>query len=151
MEEEKAVEAESEAGQAQEENFEERRKAYRLNKVLGATIEHRGEVTQTRLFVIDISTSGFRATSHIPLPEQEDLKVSVALSKDEEPLEATARIVWQKELTVSGMFQLGSEFVDLPEEQLERLESFIEGEKNAVPASKPNSPALGRPWTMIRD
>ncbi|MGE0490638.1 MAG: PilZ domain-containing protein [Vulcanimicrobiota bacterium] len=149
MEEEKAVETE---GAAQEENFEERRKAYRLNKVLGATIEHRGEVTQTRLFVIDISTSGFRATSHIPLPEQEELKVSVALSKEEEPLEARARIVWQKELTVSGMFQLGAEFVDLPEDQLGRLEGFIEREKNSTPAApaKPSS-GLGRPWTMIRD
>lgn len=149
MEEEKVVETQ---GEAQEENFEERRKAYRLNKVLGATIEHRGEVTQTRLFVIDISMSGFRATSHIPLPEQEELKVSVALSKEEEPLEARARIVWQKELTVSGMFQLGAEFVELPEDQRERLEAFIDRERSSTPTTtaKPST-GLGRPWTMIRD
>ena len=51
---------------------EERRRTYRLNKVLGATLTtSEGDSKATRLFVIDISTTGFRATDHQP-PSEKD-------------------------------------------------------------------------------
>lgn len=131
---------------------EERRQAYRLNKVLGATIEHQGEVTKARLFIIDISSSGFRATNHSPLPEDDEIKVSIALVKDQEPLVTTARIVWQKELTLSGMFQLGCEFTGLDPESGARLEEFIAKESAAVgEKSNPAATGIRSPWTMIKN
>ena len=36
------------------------------------------------------------------------------------------RVVWTKELTVSGMFQMGCEFVDTTPEELAKLEAFID-------------------------
>ncbi len=145
MEEEKV-----EGGNDSPEPFEERRKAYRLNKVLGATIEHGDDVTTARLFVIDISVSGFRATSHVPMPEGEDVTVTVALGAENE-ISTGAKIVWQKELTVSGMFQLGCEFQALPEEAETALEQFIEAERTKAQKPKKGPTSLGRPWTMIKD
>jgi hypothetical protein len=117
--------------------------------VLGATLTSLSGDTQTaRLFVIDISCSGFRATDHQPHNE-EQYDISVVLAKDVEPFRSRMRVVWTKELTVSGMFQMGCEFIDTPSEELAKLEAFIDKERRRVEPSK--SPVdLGRPWTMIR-
>lgn len=130
-------------------NEEERRRAYRLNKVLGATLTSlAGESQAARLFVIDISCSGFRATDHQPHTE-EQYDISVVLSKGAEPFRSRMRVVWTKELTVSGMFQMGCEFVDTPSEELAKLANFIDQERERVEPPK-STVNLGRPWTMIR-
>lgn len=128
---------------------EERRRAYRLNKVLGATLTAAdGETQVTRLFVIDISASGFRATDHQP-HNDEEYGISVVLKKDEAPFASRMRVVWTKELTVSGMFQMGCEFIDPAPEELAKLQNFIDAERGKVETPKA-SMDLGRPWTMIR-
>jgi hypothetical protein len=129
---------------------EDRRRAYRLNKVLGATLTSlSGDSTAARLFIIDISRSGFRATDHQPHRE-EQYDIAVVLAKGQEPFQSRMRVVWTKELTVSGMFQMGCEFVDPAEEELAKLDSFIESERKKV-ENAPKAPIdLGRPWTMIR-
>ncbi len=139
-------EPESPAEEAME---EDRRRAYRLNKVLGATLTSlSGDSQQARLFVIDISLTGFRATDHQPHSE-EFYDISVVLERGKEPFSSRMRVVWTKELTVSGMFQMGCEFVDTSAEELAKLEGFIERERGKV--ETPKAPLdLGRPWTMIR-
>jgi len=129
---------------------EDRRQSYRLNKVLGAEIDYEEMSIQARLFVIDISVTGFRATNQFPLPTSCDLKVRIILQAGAPPLETQARIVWSKELPMSGLFQFGFEFQALPEAQLAQLESFIEHERAL--ANKPAQTVdLGRPWTTIRN
>jgi c-di-GMP-binding flagellar brake protein YcgR len=128
---------------------EERRVAYRLNKVLGAEIVHGEEHIQARLFVIDISTTGFRATNQFALPAEVDLSVSIVLKSNSEPVKTAARIVWMKELTVSGLFQFGFEFRDIRPEDQQRIEAFIEEEREL--ARKPKEQVyLGRAWTTIK-
>jgi c-di-GMP-binding flagellar brake protein YcgR len=128
----------------------DRRQAYRLNKVLGAEIEHDEMSFQARLFVIDISMTGFRATNQYPLPTQCDLKVRIVLQANHPPLESAARIVWSKELPMSGLFQFGFEFQDLAQSERDRLEKFIAREREL--AQKPAQTVdLGRPWTTIRN
>jgi hypothetical protein len=128
---------------------EDRRRAYRLNKVLGATLTSTsGDSKAARLFVIDISASGFRATDHQPHTE-EQYDISVVLDKGKEPFRSRMRVVWTKELTVSGMFQMGCEFIDPDPDEVEKLTAFIEAErKKSEPVQTPVN--LGRPWTMIR-
>lgn len=129
---------------------EERRQSYRLNKVLGAEIEHEQESVQARLFVIDISETGFRATNQFALPTDCHLIVRIILQAGLPPLESQARIVWSKELPMSGLFQFGFEFQELPQAQREQLQNFIAQEREI--AQKPaQSLNLGRPWTTIRD
>lgn len=143
-------ESEFDENQKPEEVVEEdRRRAYRLNKVLGATLTSlSGDSQQARLFVIDISITGFRATDHQPHSE-EFYDISVVLERGREPFTSRMRVVWTKELTVSGMFQMGCEFVATPIEEMAKLEGFIERERARV--ETPKAPLdLGRPWTMIR-
>ena len=146
--------SEQEKGSAAEEDGksgEERRKAYRLNKVLGATLTSTdGDATKTRLFVIDISGSGFRATDHQP-PSDEECEISIALVKGEDPFVSRMRVVWVKELTVSGMYQMGCEFVDTSEAEQAKLDGFIdqEREKAATASSGKTSIKIDNPWTMI--
>lgn len=129
---------------------EERRQSYRLNKVLGAEIEHNEESVHARLFVIDISETGFRATNQFDLPTDCHLTVKILLQAGLPPLESQARIVWSKELPMSGLFQFGFEFQELPQSQREQLQRFIAHERELTqkPAQALN---LGRPWTTIRD
>lgn len=128
----------------------ERRKAYRLNKVLGATMTStEGDSTKTRLFVIDISVSGFRATDHRP-PAEEECDITIVLVKDQDPFSSRMRVVWVKELTVSGMYQMGCEFVGTSEEELSKLREFIEREKDrAAQASNKKPIRIENPWTML--
>lgn len=131
-----------------ESGTEERRRAYRLNKVLGATLtSESGDSKSTRLFIIDISESGFKATDHQPLGEG-DFEISIVLVKGEDPFVSKLRVVWVKELTVSGMFQMGCEFTDTLPEHAARLKLFIEEEqKKSLAPSKGIS--IKNPWTMI--
>lgn len=129
---------------------EERRKSYRLNKVLGATlIGDDGEEKATRLFVIDISATGFRATDHTP-PDEGECLIQIVLKKGEEPFKSPMRVVWVKELTVSGMYQMGCEFVEPEPEELARLTAFIEEEMKRTTTTKSTGVSLSHnPWTMI--
>lgn len=125
----------------------ERRKSYRLNKVLGATLIGESDTVVTRLFVIDISASGFRATDH-SAPKEEEYDIEIALVKGDEPFKSRTRVVWVKELTVSGMFQMGCEFIDPDSEQIEKLSSFIAAEKGKIEGPT-GTVSIQNPWTMI--
>lgn len=128
----------------------ERRRRYRLNKVLGATLTGSdGEANKARLFVIDISATGFRATDHTPHSEAEYF-IEIILNKGDEPFKSKMRVVWSKELTVSGMFQMGCEFIETTEEEKDRLEAFIAGERSKLENAPAKPIDLGRPWTMIK-
>ena len=61
------------------------------------------------------------------------------------------RVVWVKELTVSGMYQMGCEFVDTAEAEQAKLDGFIdqEREKAATASSGKTSIKIDNPWTMI--
>lgn len=137
-----------EQGRSEQEN--ERRRRYRLNKVLGATLTGSdGSANKARLFVIDISATGFRATDHSPHSEAEYF-IEIILTKGQEPFKSKMRVVWSKELTVSGMFQMGCEFIETTAEEKERLEAFITGEREKLENAPKKPIDLGRPWTMIK-
>ena len=106
----------------------ERRREYRLNKVLGAVLGSGEETIHARIFVINISRSGLKATHQTRLPEVDQQNLSLFLSPKESPLLLQAKVAWQKELAVSGMFEIGFQFVDMSDEDAQRLEDFIRKE-----------------------
>lgn len=122
----------------------EQRKEPRVNKVLGAEIRVGEDTVQARLFVINISASGFRATCEKPLPDGEGLRIALKLDAQEHAVEATARLCWRKELTVSGMFDHGFEFTEIDERDVARIRSFVQGELQKQLAHKPLD--LQSPW-----
>lgn len=125
-------------------NEPEQRKEPRVNKVLGAEIRSGEECMQARLFVINLSASGFRATCEKPLPEGDGLLIALKLDANEPAVEVTARLCWRKELTVSGMFDHGFEFTEIDERDIKRIRSFVQGELQKQLAHKPVD--LQSPW-----
>ena len=125
----------------------ERRREYRLNKVLGAVLGSGEEAFRARIFVINISRTGLKATHQIRVPES-DNHLQLFLNSKEPPLEIEARVAWQKELTVSGMFEVGFEFLSMSEEDRGRLDHFMVTETQKVEPSKPLD--LSSPWRFGR-
>ncbi|MBS2033547.1 PilZ domain-containing protein [bacterium] len=123
--------SESNAGEAVEPEATkepERRREYRLNKVLGAVLGGGDESLRVRIFVINISRSGLKATHQTRVPDLEDQQLQLFLSTKEPPLQIQARVAWQKELAVSGMFEIGFQFSDMSDQDAQRLEDFIRKE-----------------------
>lgn len=119
----------------------ERRREYRLNKVLGAVLGSGDESVRARIFVINISRTGLKATHQTRLPEAEQ-ELSLFLNAKEPPLALQARVAWQKELAVSGMFEIGFQFLDMSDADAQRLEDFIrrEGKREEGKAVDLSSP-----------
>lgn len=118
------------------EPIQERRREYRLNRVLGAELIQGQLHTKARLYVINISSTGLKATHPTPLSTDELQRFLLELSPKETPLELQARIAWQRELTLSGLFEVGLEFVELSESNKTRIEDFIEAERSKKEPSK---------------
>ena len=121
-----------------DEDGSERRREYRLNRVLGAELNRGEETVKARLYVINISRSGLKATNHFPVASEDTQSLKLYLSTKEPPLAIEAKVAWQKELKVSGMFEIGLAFTHLSEQDYQRLDLFIEAEraKLAAPAQK---------------
>lgn len=122
---------------------EDRRREFRLNKVLGAVLGSGEEAVRARLFVINISRTGLKGTHHTRLPEGEGQALQLFLSSKEPPLQTLVKVAWQKELAMSGMFEVGFQFQSMSEADQARLGSFIESESKPAPASRPD---LSSPW-----
>lgn len=120
----------------------ERRSSFRLNRIVGAEILHSEGCIPARLFVIDISLTGFRATCHFELPDSPELYIRIFLEPKAEPVQTEARIVWKNLLATSGNWQFGFEFLDMAEEQAERLDQFIQKERRR----SLNAPEKPVPW-----
>lgn len=122
----------------------ERRREYRLNKVLGAELGGQEDPLRVRIFVINISQTGLKATYQVALPESDGpQRLQLYLDSKESPLSIQARIAWQKELSVSGMFEVGFEFLEMSEEDRGRLEGFMERERTR---EEPKPLDLSSPW-----
>lgn len=107
----------------------ERRKHYRLSKILAAEIDYGIRVEKIDLFVVDISCGGFRATSDKKLSKGQNMAVRLYLHADQMPLMVDAQLVWLKELTRPDLFEMGFQFDNLSQEAWKTLEDFIETER----------------------
>ncbi len=106
----------------------ERRREYRLNKVLGAVLGTGDDSIRARIFVINISRTGLKATHQTRLPEVDQQDLLLFLTAKDPPLTLQAKVAWQKELAVSGMFEIGFQFIDMSDEDAQRLDDFIRKE-----------------------
>ncbi len=87
------------------------------------------EIVQTnsevsRLYVIDISSSGFRATGELTLAEDTDCQLRLHLDAEGPALSGKARVMWCSELA-PGMYQLGFRFLELDAASEERLRTAV--------------------------
>ena len=125
-----------------EEDGAERRQEVRLNKVLGAVLGAGEEAQRVRIFVINLSQGGLKATHQQPLPLGSH-SMQLYLSSKSEPLELQAEVAWQRELPLSGMFEVGFRFVEMSPEDRQRLEDYIQAE---LAPTETRAPGLSLPW-----
>lgn len=116
---------------------DERRRELRLNRVLGAVLGAGEEAFRARIFVINISRTGLKATHQTRLPGEEEQQLQLFLHSKQPPLQIQARVAWQKELAVSGMFEVGFQFLSMSDEDQQRLDAFMQEESRPVAESKP--------------
>lgn len=129
-------------------NPADRRREYRLNKVLGAVLGSGDETFRARIFVINISRSGLKATHQTRVPDSGQQDLQLFLSTKELPLVIQAKVAWQKELAVSGMFEIGFQFVEMSDHDAERLEAFIRKEAHKEEGKTLD---LSSPWKFGRN
>ena len=138
----------TEAAAEPEVNPADRRREYRLNKVLGAVLGTGEETFRARIFVINISRSGLKATHQVRVPDAGQQDLHLFLSAKDQPLMLQAKVAWQRELAVSGMFEIGFQFVDMSDQDAQRLEDFIRKEAQRE-EGKPLD--LSSPWKFGRN
>lgn len=106
-------------------NFQEnRRKSYRLERILVVELELEKEFSRFGVFTLDMSSTGMRINHEEPLPEDKDLKFRILLEPGLEPVAVNSRVSWQKE-NAFGHYLIGLQFTDVSEESKDRIESYI--------------------------
>ncbi len=125
-----------------DESGEERRKYFRLNKVLPAHFTPAGADREAdpsqkeRIFVVDISAGGFRATTHRPMEINALLKAEIYIDRHK-PVLAECRVVWQRDLSIPDMHEVGFEFTEIEQSQWKRLVDFIVEERARATRQQP--------------
>ncbi|HTD32091.1 MAG TPA: PilZ domain-containing protein [Candidatus Elarobacter sp.] len=104
--------------------------AVRLRKFIEVVVEDKASFTLFRAAVADISETGMRMISEQYLPKGTRYTFTM---KRAPFLVARGEVRWVKALE-RETFQVGVQFVDLPEDERKRLRSFVEIERNRVPS-----------------
>lgn len=108
-----------------EQNFQEnRRKSFRLERILVVELELDKETSRFGVFTLDMSSSGMRINHEEPLPEGRELIFRILLEPGMDPVPVRARVSWQKE-NAFGHFLIGLQFTEVSDEARERIESYI--------------------------
>ena len=109
-----------------EQSFQEnRRKSYRLERILVVELELDSHTSRFGVFTLDMSASGMRINHEEPLPEDRELKFSILLEPGQEPVKVVSKVSWQKE-NAFGHYLIGLQFIDLDDHARDRIESYIE-------------------------
>ncbi len=104
--------------------------AVRLRKFIEVVVEDKASFTLFRAAVADVSETGMRMISEQYLPKGTRYTFTM---KRAPFLVARGEVRWVKALE-RETFQVGVQFVDLPEDERKRLRSFVEIERNRVPS-----------------
>jgi c-di-GMP-binding flagellar brake protein YcgR len=102
----------------------------RLRKFIEVVVEDKASFTLFRAAVADVSETGMRMISEQYLPKGTRYTFTM---KRAPFLVARGEVRWVKALE-RDTFQVGVQFVDLPEDERRRLRSFVEIERNRVPS-----------------
>jgi len=102
----------------------------RLRKFIEVVVEDKASFTLFRAAVADISATGMRMISEQYLPKGTRYTFTM---KRAPFLVARGEVRWVKAFE-RDTFQVGVQFVELPEDEMKRLQSFVEIERTRVPS-----------------
>lgn len=124
-----------------QQNFQEnRRKSFRLERILVVELDLDQESSRFGVFTLDMSSTGMRINHEEPLPEDRDLHFRILLEPGTDPVPVTSRVSWQKE-NAFGHFLIGLKFTDISDEAKERIENYVRS--TAKKAGDTNGGGLG--------
>ena len=117
---------------------ENRRKSFRLERILVVEMQVEGRSSRFGVFTLDLSTSGMRINHEGPLPEGKDLELKLLLEPGHPPVEVKSEVSWQKE-NAFGHYLIGLRFSELSEEAEQRIENYI---RQAIDRGQPKNGGL---------
>jgi len=132
----------------QNDSVEERRRYFRLNKVMpahfrmlregaeGEALAPADDAPRERIFVVDISAGGFRATTHRRMPLHSLLQSDIYVERNR-PVTAKCRVVWERELSIPDMWEVGFEFTEIEQTAWKQLVDFIVDERARATRQQP--------------
>lgn len=103
---------------------ENRRKSFRLERILVVEMHVDGKSSRFGVFTLDLSSSGMRINHEEPLPEGCELDFRILLEPGQPPVAVKSEVSWQKE-NAFGHYLIGIRFTEVSEEAEERIESYI--------------------------
>ncbi len=104
---------------------ENRRKAFRLERILVVEMLVNDKATRFGVFTLDLSTTGMRINHEDPLPENQTIDFRILLEPGTDPVAVRSKVSWQKE-NPFGHYLIGLQFTDLESEAQIRIEEYIE-------------------------
>ena len=103
----------------------ERRKYIRIPEAAQITYEVISDKKIRESVTKDLSQGGIRFLVHYFTPKDSHLKIKISFSKVSFSFEAIVRLVWIREIHYSGEYEVGAEFIDIPEKAKEHLIGYI--------------------------
>ncbi len=73
----------------------------------------------------DISRGGIRFMVHHFIPKDSHLKIKMTFGEVSLTIEALVKLVWIKELPYSGSYEIGVQFIDIPQKAADHLLAYI--------------------------
>ena len=110
--------------------MQERRKYTRVPEGLQIAYEIMPTEAIKEYLTRDISQGGIRFLTHEFIPKDIRLKIRITFPRTLFSFEALVKCMWVRELSYSGDFEVGVEFIDLPSEIMEYLVNYIKASLN---------------------
>ena len=104
---------------------ENRRKSFRLERILVVEMQVEGKSSRFGVFTLDLSASGMRINHEEPLPEGCELDFRILLEPGQPPVAVKSEVSWQKE-NAFGHYLIGIRFTEIDAEAEERIEGYIQ-------------------------
>jgi len=103
----------------------ERRKFIRIPESSQISYEILSELKARDYLTRDISQGGIRFFVHEFIRRNSILKIRLTLAKTTFYFEALVKVVWIREDTLSERYEVGVEFIDIPQNATEHLIDYI--------------------------
>ena len=115
--------------------MKEKRKTTRLqefNEITVSVVSVEQNLPQDKMlynYSEDISTSGAKIRGNILLPVDTLVKIDFTLAALKKKITAVGKVRWIKVIIEDKFYQAGIEFVDTPDEAIQKIEDYISWKK----------------------
>lgn len=104
----------------------ERRRFKRVNKYLEVQYYFGNNTEPIQVFTEDISEGGIRVHNPFPIDERFQFPIHIFLDQTKsETVKAIARVAWQRKKEDAPVWEMGLEFVQMPEADRRLVEQFV--------------------------